>query len=115
MSKHTILVAVTVETHDRAQAHDRLMRILPRPGGVPWLESWWVAEDDRRDGSDNDSAVFVERGSQHRAHVELVKAGLTAEHNRPDHQVNRGCHACAAGLHDTPMRPGPCLCCGAPL
>ena len=28
------------------------------------IEEWWIAEDDRTDGSDNDSAIFVPRGSQ---------------------------------------------------
>jgi len=28
------------------------------------IDSWWIAEYDRHDGSDNDSAIFVPRGSQ---------------------------------------------------
>lgn len=28
------------------------------------IDSWWIAEDDRHDGSDNDSAIFVPRGAQ---------------------------------------------------
>lgn len=28
------------------------------------VDCWWIAEDDRHDGSDNDSAIFVPRGSQ---------------------------------------------------
>jgi hypothetical protein len=28
------------------------------------IDSWWIAEDDRHDGSDLDSAIFVPRGAQ---------------------------------------------------
>jgi hypothetical protein len=28
------------------------------------IDCWWIAEDDRHDGSDNDSAIFVPQGSQ---------------------------------------------------
>ena len=57
------LVAIVVEGQQRANAeltlHDGL-KILT--GGH--VSEWWVAEDDRRDGSDNDSAVFVPKGEQ---------------------------------------------------
>ena len=62
---HTILVAFTVHAPTMEQAQQRLMVQLP--GGVPDLnhvDSWWIAEDERYDGSDNDSAVFVPMGKQ---------------------------------------------------
>lgn len=46
------------------------------------LIAWWVAEDERYDGSDNDSAVFVHKGMQHKAHAILEKLGLTGIWNR---------------------------------
>jgi len=67
--EHTILVAFTVYAANREDAQRRLMRLLPRPSrdGIGTLDSWWIAEDDRIDGSDNDSAVFVPMGSQQAA------------------------------------------------
>lgn len=59
---HVILVAFAIYAPSRVDAHRRLMRMLPRPaedGYLGTLDSWWVAENDRIDGSDNDSAVFV--------------------------------------------------------
>lgn len=64
--EHTILVAFTVYAPTREDAQSRLMRLLPQPSrdGIGTLDSWWIAEDDRVDWSDNDSAVFVPLGSQ---------------------------------------------------
>lgn len=63
------LVAFTVSGgKSRDDAQDVLIAALrhrlqlgPRPFGNPtaYVEEWWVAEDDRRDHSDNDSATFV--------------------------------------------------------
>lgn len=63
---HTILVAFTVHAPDFIAAQSQLMRQLPSPGhpGVDGIDSWWIAEDGRIDGSDNDSAVFVPMGRQ---------------------------------------------------
>jgi hypothetical protein len=61
--EHTILVAVTVYAPDRLAAQSKVMGLLPKPG-VDGVDSWWIAEDDRMDGSDNDSAVFVPMGKQ---------------------------------------------------
>jgi hypothetical protein len=66
-SEQVLLVAFSVYGKDRVQAQERLMRRLPRPGSRDFaspIESWWIAEDDRRDGSDCDSAVFVRPGRQ---------------------------------------------------
>lgn len=64
--EHTILVAFTVYAPDFIAAQRQLMRQLPSPGhpGVDGIDSWWIAEDGRIDGSDNDSAVFVPMGKQ---------------------------------------------------
>jgi hypothetical protein len=83
MAEHTFLVAVTVAGGTREEAELLLHRELPgvghdgEPEGVPYIESWWVAEDDRRDRSDNDSAVFVPKGEKGR--VLRILRDLTAE------------------------------------
>lgn len=62
MATHIRLVAFEVEGDTPADADKVLMPALtPLVGTV--VECWWVAEDDRTDGSDRDSAVFV-AGSQ---------------------------------------------------
>lgn len=63
--EHTILVAFTVYAPDWTAAQSTLMRQLPKPGAND-IDSWWIAEDERDDGSDNDSAVFVPKGDQHK-------------------------------------------------
>lgn len=65
-TEHTILVAFTVYAPTWEQAQARLMRQLPSPDhpGVDGIDSWWIAEDERYDGSDNDSAVLVPMGRQ---------------------------------------------------
>lgn len=85
-----ILVAVHVTAANREAAHRTVMDSLPRPGSEyadSLVEAWWIAEDDRQDGSDNDSAVFVNPGSQHRASVLLEHCDLTYVHNivKPEH------------------------------
>lgn len=74
MSKqeHIIVVAFTVFADSRAQAQKSLMPSLRRgpcqgqlwEEGSDYIDSWWIAEDDREDGSDCDSAVFVPKGTQ---------------------------------------------------
>jgi hypothetical protein len=50
----------------RDDLETELMAMLPLPqktqGGRVSLEGWWVAEDDRHDDSESDSAVFVPKG-----------------------------------------------------
>jgi len=75
VSEHVILVAFSVEAPSRTEAQEMLLPALPRPGAI--VTSWWVAEDDRIDGSDNDSAVFVPPGAQHKVSSILVNVGLT--------------------------------------
>jgi hypothetical protein len=111
---HTFLVAFQVNGQvERGEAEEALLSMLPRPmssrkirrvappaegGEVTWrdttLECWWVAEDDRHDGSDNDSAVFVNYGSQQDAWKTLISTPdpdpdregwtLTQECNNPE-------------------------------
>ena len=82
MAEHTILVAFTVEGLTREDAMRSLKIELPEPDRyVTHVSSWWIAEDDRTDGSDTDSAVFCARGLQHRASQALFEEGLTPEHN----------------------------------
>lgn len=78
--EHTFIIAVMMRdntgTHDRGDAEAALVALMPRPAAVDdhriSLEGWWVAEDDRLDPSDNDSAIFVPKGMQ--AHVEQILA-----------------------------------------
>jgi hypothetical protein len=81
MSEHVMLVAFSVTGATRKEAHGRLLPMLPRPNDDAGLDCWWVAEDDRNDGSDNDSAVFVHPGTQVVASRLLNLAGLTGDCN----------------------------------
>lgn len=59
----TFLVAVVAP--DEKSVHEFLLASPHDPTGTdPVIEQWWIAEDDRTDGSDNDSAIFVPRGSK---------------------------------------------------
>src|SRR3954471_8578254 len=59
----TYLVAVVAHTEQDVQDFLLASPLSPaRPNGV--VDCWWIAEDDRTDGSDNDSATFVPRGAQ---------------------------------------------------
>jgi hypothetical protein len=81
--EHVILVAFSVEGDTRTEAEATLRGAL-----VPTLSSnggpvdcWWVAEDDRQDGSDCDSAVFVTPGAQDEASRLLEREALTPAWN----------------------------------
>lgn len=84
MTEHVFLVALQVQGETREQAETTLMQHLPTVTGDTVDKSivcWWVAEDDRHDRSDNDSAVFVHTGAQTLA-VELLRSvGLTGSWN----------------------------------
>jgi hypothetical protein len=96
MSEHVFLVAVHLHDNTevtRADAESKVMDLLARgmrEAGEDGDVSWWVAEDDRTDGSDNDSAVFVKRHEQQRAFGVLVSHGLTGHWNNPraQRQIN---------------------------
>ena len=79
VGEHIILVAFDVYGDTRGEAEEWLYAHLPKPGLQRGLDSWWVAEDDRRDGSDNHSAVFVTPGRKEEAYRLLLAHGLTAE------------------------------------
>lgn len=73
--EHTFLVAMGIEGSTRAEAENRLHLhlgpLLESRGGA--VVEWWIAEDERQDGSDCDSAVFVKPGCQVEA-VALLRA-----------------------------------------
>lgn len=77
-----LLVAFDIFGRDAEDAHKWLMENLPEAGqthgdvGEIFLDSWWVANDERFDRSDTDSAVFVSKGNQAAARKLLREAGL---------------------------------------
>lgn len=85
VDEHTILVAFTVEAGTREEAHEHLTSDFAEACLLSdsnyHIQEWWVAEDDRQDGSDNDSAVFVHPGGQAKAVQVLRNFKLTAECN----------------------------------
>lgn len=76
-----VLVAFEVNGSDRQDAIEALVADLSVPGIAGFTPPFWVAEDDRTDGSDRDSAVFVTPGCQHAASELLAQHGLTARWN----------------------------------
>jgi hypothetical protein len=82
-----VLVAFQVEHFDRKTAQSvllpKLQSVLKSRDNTSPVECWWVAEDVREDGSDNDSAVFVRPGAAHSAGLLLVEHGLTESYNVP--------------------------------
>jgi hypothetical protein len=59
----TFLVAVVAA--DEQDVHDFLLASTKGPNNEDAVvDSWWIAEDDRQDRSDCDSAIFVPRGAQ---------------------------------------------------
>lgn len=81
--EHVILVAFNVTGKSRKKAHKKLTAMLAEQDlvGRTSVESWWVAEDDSIDGSDNDSAVFIPKGYQMIVSKILHALGLTHAHN----------------------------------
>lgn len=69
--EYVILTAFSIHGEDSASAEMALQQRLPKIERDGPILSWWIAEDERRDGSDNDSAVFVPKGSQKHARVLL--------------------------------------------
>lgn len=63
--QHIVLVAFDVYGHSMRDAQVHLAeRLKALFATMRDMGSWWIAEDERYDGSDNDSAVFVPKGSQ---------------------------------------------------
>lgn len=77
-----IMVAFDVTGPNAQTVHEWLHSQMPRteehyvPQGKINLDSWWVANDERYDRSDCDSAVFVNMGMQKEARGFLKRAGL---------------------------------------
>lgn len=84
MSEHVIFVACTV---DAKTPHDAMTLLGESLNAgrtrFPEFSSWWIAQDDRNDGSDNDSAVMVLPGLAHEAGKVLLEEGLTVGANVP--------------------------------
>lgn len=85
MQEHVILVAIVVAAPGdgtREEAEQHLHNVMPKPQScsedqqIFTVDSWWVAEDERYDRSDNDSAVFVTPGNQQEATNLLRREGL---------------------------------------
>lgn len=81
--EHTVLVAFSVYGDGHKDAAEVLASALGWANLVDDapITEWWIAEDDRSDGSDNDSAVFVTPGKQSEASQLLAENGLTPNHN----------------------------------
>ena len=85
MSYHDVLlVAFDVTGNSLAQTQTALVNLLPKVSDLPesddfGMDSWWIANDERIDRSDCDSAVFVKKGAQEEARRLLRKHGLLAE------------------------------------
>lgn len=98
-NEHTFLVAFSVygETREEAELalHGELLEHPVSATDSP-IESWWVAEDDRRDGSDRDSAVFVAKGGQANASRLMEREMASASWNITP-QLR--CRTCGAQLH----------------
>lgn len=65
-----LMVAFDITGRTAEQVHKWLQAQMPTPDSYPndvSLDSWWVANDERFDRSDNDSAVFVHKGYQEQA------------------------------------------------
>lgn len=78
---HVILVAFDVDEEKATDAHEAVMWLLKDAVGKEKITQWWIAEDDRFDGSDNDSAVFVNKGATSAAYKVLEVFGLTGSWN----------------------------------
>lgn len=81
--EHVFLVAVqttTGLTREEAElnVHEWLGGVDEQDIDERTVESWWIAEDDRHDRSDCDSAVFVTPGKQQEARALLLKNNLTS-------------------------------------
>ena len=78
-----LMVAFDISGPSAREAHRWLMDNMPSAGtggdnDEIYLDSWWVANDERFDGdSDTSSAVFVKKGNQEQARVLLALHGLS--------------------------------------
>jgi hypothetical protein len=74
---YVILVAFVVDGHNEEDAHKALMQHLPKTyysdDDSP-ISEYWVAEDNRYDNSDNNSAVFIPPGTSQEQIRDLLRA-----------------------------------------
>lgn len=101
-----LMVAFDLKGRDAETVHRWLQAQMPRCGehvegyvrgdgaGTVDLDSWWVANDERFDGSDTDSAVFVPKGTQERARNILKGADF-----RDDLVTCVACRSTQDGVH----------------
>lgn len=74
-----LMVAFDLSGNNAQEVHEWLHAQLPAGDesyGDIHLDAWWVANDERFDGSDCDSAVFVTKGNQKAARKLLRAHGL---------------------------------------
>lgn len=79
-----LMVAFDLKGRSARDVHEWLQSVMPGGDstykslnhGDIHLDSWWVANDERFDRSDCDSAVFVSKGNQRVARQLLRDAGL---------------------------------------
>jgi len=83
-----IVVAFVVAGDTREASETALLPLLDLITGGP-VEEHWVAEDDRRDESDEDSVVFCAPGSQVASSALLHAHGLTEQYNVIQPRVGR--------------------------
>lgn len=90
-SSEVILVAFHVDASatdaefTRAEAMEYMYSAINHAGYTgPGELSFWIAEDDRTDRSDCDSAVFVHPGCQHMASKVLIQLDMSGECNQVD-------------------------------
>ena len=80
-----LLVAFDITGPNPQVVHEWLHNQMPKPERIygqgtvetnVMLDSWWVANDMRFDGSDTDSAIFIPKGKQNLARQILRENGL---------------------------------------
>lgn len=86
---HFILVAFElIGPKTMEEAQKELMALLPRPEDKDNpVECWWIAMDERYDGSDNDSAEFVPDTGQAAWERYHIKRGTPDITRKPAHEV----------------------------
>jgi threonine aldolase len=109
MDEHVILVAIQVRADNRTAAMAQIMESLKTHGphgddNVYGIECWWLAEDDRTDGSDCDSAVFVNPGGQAQAsrvlHNTIARDPHTWDHHEPIQHLTSKCNIVDRKVND---------------
>ena len=80
-----LMVAFDISGPNTQLVHEWLASQMPSAGDHQYgyikgdpinIDAWWIANDERFDGSDTDSAVFVSKGNQEAARQLLREHGL---------------------------------------